>query len=145
MERNGVSPDVITYNAAIMALSRNRRWKEALGPRRALEQYFLLICDMTKLVPTKKKQLDQRDPPKKHDIFQRGIYNNFMLFCFLSGSFFFVFWWVILMATKGPSGKHPNRYDSGNGGSIFRASLQSDSVEHQAIDQIFWENKKGHQ
>jgi len=41
MERNGVSPDVITYNAAIMALSRNRRWKEALGPRRALDFLFI--------------------------------------------------------------------------------------------------------
>ena len=30
------------------------------------------------------------------------------------------------MVTKGPSGKHPSRYNSGNGGSIFRASLQSD-------------------
>ena len=32
MERNGVSPDVITYNAAIMALSRNKRWKEVGSP-----------------------------------------------------------------------------------------------------------------
>ncbi|CAK9038567.1 Pentatricopeptide repeat-containing protein At5g16640 [Durusdinium trenchii] len=30
MERNGVPPDTITYNAAIMALSLNKRWKEAV-------------------------------------------------------------------------------------------------------------------
>ena len=65
MERNGVSPDVITYNAAIMALSRNRRWKEALGPRRALEQYFLLFCDMTKLAKNVKNATWIKGTPQR--------------------------------------------------------------------------------
>ena len=42
------------------------------------------------------------------------------------------------MVTKGPSGKHPNRYNSGNGGSIFRASLQSDSLNTRRLIRFFF-------